>query len=246
MSFFDELKRRKVFRVVIAYVVGAWVFVQAADLVADNFNAPDWVMQMIITLLVVGLPISLILSWVFDLTPAGIVRAQDEDTSKPALSDTQAYSLFVGMFAVVAVILYLIWPQTSPPPAATLDNSIAVLPFDNDSMAEENAEFFAVGMHDELLGRLADITPLKVISRTSVMAYRDTTKNMRQIGEELGVVYLLKGRVQRAGDSLRIILQLIDSRSDDHVWQETYDRELTAENIFASSSSRFSRRVQPG
>jgi TolB-like protein len=233
LSFFDELKRRKVFRAAIAYVVGAWVFVQAADLVADNFNAPDSVMQMIIALLVVGLPISLILAWAFDLTPGGFVRAEEEDTSKPALSNAQTYSLLGGMFAAVAVILYLIWPQTSPPPPTAFDNSIAVLPFANDSVAEENAEFFAVGMHDELLARLADIKALKVISRTSVMAYTDTTKNMRQIGEELGVVYLIEGRVMRAGDRLRIIIQLIDATSDVHVWQETYDRELTAENIFA-------------
>jgi TolB-like protein/Flp pilus assembly protein TadD len=137
------------------------------------------------------------------------------------------------MFAVVAVILYLIWPQTPPSVPAVLGNSIAVLPFANDSAAEEDAEFFAVGMHDELLTRLADITTLKVISRTSVMGYRDTIKNMRHIGEELGVVYLLEGRVQRAGNRLRINIQLIDAASDDHVWQDVYDRELTAENIFA-------------
>ncbi|MGI9261929.1 MAG: hypothetical protein ACR2QR_07825, partial [Woeseiaceae bacterium] len=233
MSFFDELKRRKVFRVVIGYIVGAWVFVQVADLVADNFNAPDWVMQMIITLLVVGLPIALVLSWLFDLTPAGIVRAEDDDSSEPALSNTQTYSLLGGMFAVVIVILYLIWPQTSPPVPIALENSIAVLPFENDSATEEDAEFFSVGMHDELLARLADISALKVISRTSVMGYRDTTKNMRQIGQELGVVYLLEGRVQRAGNRLRIIIQLIDAATDVHIWQDTYDRELTAENIFA-------------
>ncbi len=233
MSLFDELKRRKVFRVGISYVIGAWVVAQAADLVAETFLAPVWVMQMIVTLLVVGLPVSLILSWVFDLTPDGIVRAQDVDSSKPALSNTQTYSLLGGMFAVVTVILYLIWPQTSPPVPAVFDNSIAVLPFANDSAAEEDAEFFSVGMHDEILTRLADITALKVISRTSVMGYRDTTKNMRQIGEELGVVYLLEGRVQRAGNRLRIIIQLIDATSDNHVWQDTYDRELTAENIFA-------------
>ena len=233
MSLFDELKRRKVFRVAIGYVVAAWVIAQVADLVADNFLAPPWVMQMIIALLVVGLPVALVFSWLFDLTSHGIVRAREIDASEPALSNTQAYSLLGGMFAVVVVILYLIWPQTSPPIPTVLANSIAVLPFANDSMAEENAEFFAAGMHDELLNRLADMSALKVISRTSVMAYRDTTKNVRQIGEELGVVFLLEGRVQRAGNRLRIILQLIDSTSDDHVWQNEYDRELTAENIFA-------------
>jgi len=233
LSFFDELQRRKVFRVAIAYVVWAWVTAQMVGLVADSFLAPAWVMQITLTLLALGLPVSLVISWAFDLTPGGFVRSQDDDTSKPSLSNTQTYGLLGGMFAVVAVILYLIWPQTSPPPPTVFDNSIAVLPFANDSVAEEDAEFFAVGMHDELLTRLADITALKVISRTSVMEYRDTTKNMRQIGEELGVVYLLEGRVQRAGDRLHIIIQLIDSASDEHLWQDTYDRELTAENIFA-------------
>jgi len=232
LSFFDELKRRKVFRVVIAYVVGAWVFVQVADLVADNFNAPDRVMQMIIALLVVGLPISLVLAWVFDITRGGIVRAREIDSSKPALSNAQSYGLLGGMFTVVALILYLIWPQTSPPHPTVAENSIAILPFANASAAEEDAEFFADGMHDELLTSLADIDALKVISRTSVMAYQDTTKNMRLIGEELGVVYLLEGRVQRAGNRLRINLQLIDSNTDEHVWAEIYDRELTADNIF--------------
>jgi TolB-like protein len=233
LSFFDELKRRKVLRVAIAYVVGAWVFAQVADLIADNFNAPDQVMQSIIGLLVAGLPVSLILAWVFDLTAGGIVRSRDEDEDRPALSNAQTYSILGGMFAAAAAVLYLIWPLTTVPVGTTFENSIAVLPFANDSIAEENAEFFAVGMHDELLTRLADISALKVISRTSVMAYRDTTKNMRQIGDELGVVYLLEGRVQRAGNRLRIILQLIEASSDVHVWQDTYDRELTAENIFA-------------
>ena len=232
MSLYGELKRRKVFRVVVAYVVGAWVIAQVAALVADVLLAPAWVMQVVLALLVLGLPVSLVLAWVFDITPDGIVRSRQVESSKPALNDAQAYGLLGGMFAIVAVILYLIWPQTSPPAPTPTKNSIAVLPFANDSVAEENAEFFAVGMHDELLGRLADITLLKVISRTSVMAYRDTTKNVRQIGEELGVVYLLEGRVQRAGNRLRIILQLIEATTDEHVWQDTYDRELTADNIF--------------
>ena len=232
---FDELKRRKVIRVAIGYIVAAWVVAQVADLVANNFLAPPWVMQTVIVLLVAGLPVALALSWVFDITPEGIVRAQEVDSDKPALSNRQAYGLLGGMFALVGVFLYLVWPQSSPPPPEITANSIAVLPFANDSMAEENAEFFASGMHDELLNRLADVSALKVISRTSVMAYRDTTKNVRQIGEELGVVYLLEGRVQRAGNRLRIILQLIDSTSDDHVWQNEYDRELTADNIFRTA-----------
>ena len=145
MSFLTELRQRKVIRAGIAYVVGSWLIAQIADLVADNFLAPVWVMQMIITLLVVGLPVSLTLAWVFDLTPDGIIRAQDDDTSQPALSSMLTYSLVGGMVAVVAVVLYLVWP---PPPTA--GNSIAILPFANDSAAEENAEFFAEGMYDDL------------------------------------------------------------------------------------------------
>jgi ABC-type sulfate transport system permease component len=113
LSIFNELKRRKVFRVCIAYIIGAWLIAQVAELIADTYLAPIWVMQMIVTLLIVGLPISLILSWAFDLTPEGIIRAQNDDSSQPALSNTLTYSLLGGMFAVVAVILYLIWPQTS-------------------------------------------------------------------------------------------------------------------------------------
>jgi TolB-like protein len=234
LSLFDELKRRKVIRVGIAYVIAAWVLAQVADLVADTFLVPVWVMQMTLTLLALGLPISLIVSWAFDITPDGFKRSLDVDTSQPTLSSMLTFSFIGGTVAVAAVILYLVWPAPELNQVPIIDrNSIAVLPFANDSATEEDAEFFAEGMHDELLTRLADITALKVISRTSVMEYRDTTKNMRRIGEELGVAYLLEGRVQRAGNVLHIIIQLIDAAPDEHIWQAVYDRELTAENIFA-------------
>jgi len=229
LSFFDELTRRKVFRVVAAYVVGAWVLVQVADLVADNFNAPDWVMQMIITLLVVGLPISLILSWVFDITPDGIVRAQEDDTGNPALSTTQTYSLLGGMFVAVAVILYLIWPQTSPPPPTAVDNSIAVLPFVNMSSDEEQ-EYFSDGLSEELLNLLAGIPELSVAARTSSFSFKDKDLEITEIASRLKVAHILEGSVRKYGNQMRITAQLIRADNGYHLWSETYDRQL--DNVF--------------
>ncbi|MFT5500438.1 MAG: adenylate cyclase, partial [Woeseiaceae bacterium] len=226
LSLFNELKRRKVFRVAIGYIVGAWVFVQAADLVADNFNAPDWVMQMIITLLVVGLPISLVLSWAFDITPGGIVRSQDDDTSKPALSNTLTYGLVGGMFAVVAVILYLIWPQTSPsPPLTAFDNSIAVLPFVNLSSDTEQ-EYFSDGLADTLLHRLAQIKGLRVAARTSSFKFKGRNEDMREIARQLGVATVLEGSVQRQGDRVRISAQLIDGSDGSEIWSGEFNDTL--------------------
>ena len=225
LSFFEELKRRKVFRVVIGYVVGAWVFVQVADLVADNFNAPDRVMQMIIVLLVVGLPVSLILAWVFDITADGIKRSQDIDTSQPTLSSVQTFSLVGGMFAVVAVILYLIWPQTSPPPPTAFDNSIAVLPFVNLSSDTEQ-EYFSDGLADTLLHRLAQIKDLRVAARTSSFKFKGRNEDMREIARQLGVATVLEGSVQRQGDRVRISAQLIDGTDGSEIWSREFNDTL--------------------
>ena len=225
MSLFEELKRRKVFRVVIGYVVGAWVFVQVADLVADNFNAPDRVMQMIIVLLVVGLPVSLILAWVFDITADGIKRSQDIDTSQPTLSSVQTFSIVGGMFAVVAVILYLIWPQTSSPPPTAFDNSIAVLPFVNLSSDTEQ-EYFSDGLAETLLHRLAQIKDLRVASRTSSFKFKGRNEDMREIARQLGVATVLEGSVQRQGDRVRISAQLIDGSDGSQIWSREFNDTL--------------------
>jgi len=239
---FKEARRRRVFRLAGIYIVGAWVFVQFALATFPAFGIPDTAIRYVWIGVAIGLPIAVFLGWRYDIRSGRIVRTVSSNAG-PDLSVSKIDIAILGALSIVVVIVISglfgevtntrapvesdrLLPQINP-------NSIAVLPFANASAAEEDAEFFAVGMHDELLTRLADITALKVISRTSVMEYRDTTKNMRQIGKELGVVYLLEGRVQRAGDRLHIIIQLIDAASDEHVWQDTYDRELTAENIFA-------------
>jgi TolB-like protein/Flp pilus assembly protein TadD len=231
-----------VFRLAGLYIVGAWVFVQIALAAFPAFGIPDTAIRHVWIGVAIGLPIALFLGWRYDIRSGRIVRTVSSNAG-PDLSVSKIDIAILGALSIVVVIVIsgLFGEVTNTRALVESDrllpeinpNSIAVLPFANASAAEEDAEFFAVGMHDELLTRLADITALKVISRTSVMEYRDTTKNMRQIGEELGVVYLLEGRVQRAGNRLHIIIQLIDAASDEHLWQDTYDRELTAENIFA-------------
>ena len=225
MSLFDELKRRKVFRVAIAYIIGAWLIAQVADLVADTYLAPAWVMQTIVTLLIAGLPISLILSWAFDLTPAGIIRAQNDDTNLPALSNTQTFSLLGGMFAVVAVILYLIWPQTSPPPPMAAGNSIAVLPFVNLSSDSEQ-DYFSDGLAETLLHRLAQIKDLRVAARTSSFKFKGRNEDVRDIARQLGVATVLEGSVQRQGDRVRITAQLIDGGDGSHIWSREFNDTL--------------------
>jgi TolB-like protein len=205
------------------------VFVQVADVVTDTFNAPDWVMQIVIALLVVGLPISIILAWVFDITPDGIVRSQDIDTSQPTLSSVQTFSLVGGMFAVVAVILYLIWPQTSPqtspPPPTAAGNSIAVLPFLNLSSDAEQ-EYFSDGLADTLLHQLAQIKDLRVAARTSSFKFKGQNEDIRDIARQLGVATVLEGSVQRQGDRVRITAQLIDGSDGSHIWSRVFDETL--------------------
>jgi TolB-like protein len=239
---FKEARRRRVFRLAGLYIVGAWVFVQIALAAFPAFGIPDTAIRYVWIGVAIGLPIALFLGWRYDIRSGRIVRTVASNAG-PDLSVSKSDIAILGALSIVVVIVISglfgeVTNTRAPIESARLlteinPNSIAVLPFANASAATEDAEFFAVGMHDELLTRLADISALKVISRTSVLEYRDTTKNMRQIGEELGVVYLLEGRVQRAGDRLHIVIQLIDAASDEHVWQDTYDRELTAENIFA-------------
>ena len=225
MSLFEELKRRKLFRVVIAYVVAAWVFVQVADVVTDAFNTPDRVMQIVIALMVVGLPISIILAWVFDITPDGIKRTQDVDTSQPTLGSVQTFGLVGGMFAVVAVILYLIWPQTLPPTPTAAGNSIAVLPFVNLSSNSEQ-DYFSDGLAETLLHRLAQIKGLRVAARTSSFKFKGRNEDVRDIARQLGVATVLEGSVQRQGDRVRITAQLIDGSDGSHIWSREFNDTL--------------------
>lgn len=262
-SFFAELKRRKVVRVAITYAVVAWVIMQVAGLTFESFGIPEWAFRFVVIMLLLGFPISLIITWAFELTPSGIKttkNARDEQGDAEAVRShekkrnwtaiTFAAVLPTAIFGTLALYFFfqsssdkteVIEPAVAESVAEVemveevIGKSIAVLPFDNRSSLADD-QYFTDGIHDDLLTQISRIHDIKTISRTSVMAYRGTTKNMRQIGEELGVATLLEGGVQRAGDRVRINMQLIDARTDAHLWAETYTRELTAENIFEIQS----------
>ena len=220
MSFFDELKRRKVFRVGFAYVVAAWVIAQVAALVAISFLAPVWVMQMIITILVVGLPIALIFSWAFDLTADGIKRTGYGGVTSGLLVSSKLILILVsGLFIAVAVTLFLTWPRG--------DRSIAVLPFEDISPGGDQA-YFGNGIADELRLELQGLDGLRVAGRTSSIA--SSQEDSKTIGEILNVDSILEGSIRKEGESVRITVQLTHGTNGFTIWSDSYDREL--ENIF--------------
>jgi len=230
MSFVGEIKRRKVFQVAAVYAVVAWLLIQIVDVINEPLGLPDWFDTAVIVALAIGFPIAVILAWAFDLTPEGVVRDSGTTVSVQSGGRRINYAL-IGLLIVAAGWIGI--RESSLPGSATvLPNSIAVLPFENLSPDPENA-FFADGIHGDLLTQLSKISSLKVISRTSVMEYRNSPKNIRDIGEELGAATILEGDIRRASDTVRINVQLIDAETDEHLWAETYDRQLTAENIFA-------------
>ena len=238
-SVWGELKRRNVVRVAIAYAIVSWLLLQVADVILDNIEAPTWVFQATLLLLIIGFPVAIIFAWAFELTPEGLKKEKDVGRSESVthLTGRKLDFVIIGVLAI-AVVVFAVerFASVEDTPSSSLSTdgrqSIAVLPLDNLSPDPENA-FFADGIHDDLLTQLAKIGSLKVVSRTSVLEYRDSPKNMREIGRELGVATLLEGSVRRVGNSVRINVQLIDAETDEHLWAETYDRELTAENIFA-------------
>ncbi len=213
MSLLSELRRRNVIRVAIAYAIAAWLLIEVSATTFPMLRLPEWTATFVTVLLMIGFPLALIFAWAFELTPEGIKR----DTNVGAAPTTQ---------------------PRAPESAAALTSdlkSIAVLPFENMSREEAN-EPFTIGIHDDLLTHISKIRSIKTISRTSVSQYRGTTKTIPQIAEELGVRTVLEGSVQRAGDRVRINAQLIDARTDDHLWAESYDRQLTVADIFAIQS----------
>ena len=210
-QFLVELKRRKVYRVAVAYIVVAWVLIQVATQVLPFYEIPNWAVRLVITALVLGFPIAVILAWAYDITPSGIKRTEDAA------------------------------PAGVAPAGRVPEKSIAVLPFENLSDDRENT-FFADGVHDDILSSLAKIADLKVISRTSVQQYRTGARNLREIGEALGVAHVLEGTVRRAGNRVRVNAQLINARTDAHIWAETFDRELT--DLFAIQTELAERIVK--
>jgi TolB-like protein/Tfp pilus assembly protein PilF len=239
-NFFQELKRRNVFRVGIAFVIVAWLLLQLVDILVPMLALPEWVGRFVILLLLIAFPIALIFAWAFEMTPEGVKLEKNVDRSQSVTHQTGRkldFTIIGVLVAALGISLYVNFDDDKAPSSeivatpAPADTSIAVLPFANRSNNEDDA-FFVDGMHDDLLTQLAKISALKVISRTSVMQYRDTEKTMRTIGDELGVSTLLEGGVQRSGDRIRINVQLIDANTDEHIWAETYNRELTAANLF--------------
>jgi TolB-like protein/Tfp pilus assembly protein PilF len=247
-NFFAELKRRNVYKVAVAYAVVSWLLIQAGSIFFPAFNAPQWAMQIVILILVVGFPIALVFSWAFEITPEGIVRESEVETGKSVMHHTGRK--IVGLTIVLAVIAaglfvfqFIRARSTSSPrqdasaartEAATVSNkSIAVLPFDNLSGDPQNA-YFSEGVQDEILTRLAKVADLKVISRTSTQRFKSAPNDLRQIAQQLGVANILEGSVQKANDQVRVNVQLINALTDAHLWADTYDRKLT--DIFAVES----------
>jgi TolB-like protein/Flp pilus assembly protein TadD len=225
-GFFEELKRRKVYRVAIAYIVASWALAQGLAQVLPVFDIPNSVIRVVIALLLIGFPVALVLSWVFDVTPQGIKATPTSGAPGLHRSRNIIMLLVVGVIISAAAGFFLL-PRAS---ARKIDKSIAVLPFQNLSDDKENA-YFADGVQDDILTNLSKIGDLKVISRMSVMAYREGTRDARAIGKALGVGALLEGSVRRIGNRVRVNVQLINAETDEHIWAEDYDRDLT--DVFA-------------
>ena len=260
MSLLKELKRRNVFKVAIAYAVSTWILLQLTDVLTQILGLPEWAPKLILLMLVIGFVPALILAWAFEMTPEGIKLEKDVPRTESITPRTGRKLDYVIIVSLGLSLGYFIWESRFEQKTAeielakeavvieepiveivepeidlsTLDidkNSIAVLPFANRS-TDDSDIYFTDGIHDDLLTQLSRIDAFSVISRTSVMEYRNTTKNLRQIAKELNVANVMEGSVQRAGDRVRINVQLIDAFTDEHLWAEIYDRELTTSNLF--------------
>ena len=229
MSFFGELKRRKVVRAGLAYAVIAWLLAQVAALALDAFEAPPWVMKAVLVFLVLGMPLALFLAWVFELSPEGLRREKDVDRGEPVprINGVRTDRIVALVMAAFVVLIWVAWlyPGPEDEPASTAgQQSIAVLPFVNMSGDDD---YFADGLSEELLNLLARMPDLKVAGRTSSFQFKGRNEDLREIGAALGVEHVLEGSVRRSGERLRITAQLIKVKDGFHVWSETYDREMT-------------------
>src|SRR6058998_412329 len=225
-GFFEEVKRRKVYRVAAAYIIAAGGIIQLASAAFPAWELPNWALRLVIVLLLIGFPITLILAWAFDLTAQGIKAAPTTGAVGSHMRRNVITLVAAGVVVSAAAGFFLL-PRVS---AHKVDKSIAVLPFESLSDEKENA-YFADGIQDDVLTNLSKVGDLKVISRTSVMPYRGKTSNVREIGKALGVGAILEGSVRRVGNRVRVNVQLINADTDEHLWAEDYDRDLT--DVFA-------------
>jgi TolB-like protein/Tfp pilus assembly protein PilF len=228
-GFFEEVKRRKVYQVAVAYVIAAGGVIQLASASFPAWDLPNWALRVVIVLLLTGFPIALIFAWAFDITAQGIRATPDAVAPKTHRRRNVIMLVVTGVIISAAAGFFLL-PRVA---AHKVDKSIAVLPFQNLSDEKENA-YFADGIQDDILTNLSKIRELKVISRTSVMQYRGNAPNIRDIGKALGVSTVLEGSVRRSGNRVRVNVQLIDAATDEHVWANDYDRDLT--DVFAIQS----------
>ncbi len=224
-GFFEEVKRRKVYRVAIAYVVASWALAQSLAQVLPVFDISNSVIRPVIAVMLIGFPVALVLAWVFDVTPQGIKTTPT--VASPKQVRRNIAMLIAAGVAISAGVGFFVLPRAF---ARKIDKSIAVLPFENLSAEKENA-YFADGIQDDVLTNLSKIGDLKVISRTSVMPYRGKASNVREIGKALGVATILEGSVRRIGNRVRVNVQLINADTDEHLWAEDYDGDLT--DVFA-------------
>lgn len=242
------------FRAAGAYLVVAWIILQAAAILLPTFGIPQWGMRLVVFMCAFGFPLVVILAWAFELSPEGMRRTAPTGAGKEALSDPRqnrrrnwaafAFGAAVPTVGFLVLLLVLLLRPGGDSPPTTPDRSIAVLPFANLSSNAENA-YFAGGMHEDLLTQLARLDDLEVASKTSVLKYEEHPENLRVIAEQLGVRYIVEGSVQRVDEAVRITVQLIDAATDKHLWAENFDRRL--ENIFALQSEisrEIAQRVQ--
>jgi TolB-like protein/tetratricopeptide (TPR) repeat protein len=247
-NFFAELKRRNVYKVAVAYAVVSWLLIQAASILLPTFEAPAWVMKVLVLVIIFGFPVALIVSWAFEITSEGIKLESEIEPNKSIARRTGRKIVAVTIaLAVVAAGLFVYQlvrsksdtPRQDASAARTVaakaapSKSIAVLPFDNLSRDPDNA-YFCEGVQDEILTRLAKVGDLKVISRTSTQHFKSAPENLPEIARQLGVANILEGSVQRSGDQVRVNVQLIKAGTDAHLWADTFDRKLT--DIFAVES----------
>src|SRR5437870_8308131 len=237
-NFFAELKRRNVYKVAVAYAIVGWLLIQVATQVFPFLEIPNWIVRLVIVLVAVGVPIALVIAWAFELTPEGIKRTEDVDipAGRGSRQHTWIYVVLIGAGFSIGLFFAGRYTARNSGGAARTElpaKSIAVLPFDNLSRDPDNA-YFAEGVQDEILTRLAKVADLKVISRTSTQRFKSAPDNLPQIAKQLGVMHILEGSVQKANDQVRVNVQLINAMSDAHLWADTYDRKLT--DIFAVES----------
>jgi len=241
--FFAELKRRNVYKVAVAYAIVGWLLVQIATQVFPFLEIPTWVVRLVIALVVIGFPIALVIAWAFEATPEGIKRTEDVDPTAASRAPKKHAWIYIAVVgAAFSIGLFFIGrysaqntqtPRQSEAATATSQKSIAVLPFDNLSRDPDNA-FFAEGVQDEILTRLAKVADLKVIARTSTQRFKSSPENLPDIAKQLGVANILEGSVQKVNDQVRVNVQLVNALTNAHLWAEIYDRKLT--DIFAVES----------